>query len=279
MIPLVLLLPFGLGISFIMVLTAPGCGGGEDPAVMGWAYENVSFPSSEFAGRDIPAYWIPAEQPSGLTVIFVPTNGARGGRFDEVGAYRAAGVDVLMYSARPCIAPVSNSLGYLEANAVGDALAYLRARPDVDTARVGLHGFSAGGAAALMAAAKLPDIAWVVSEGGYHDFTAQIDSNIPAALPPLFWQLFRWGALLGYRVNVGVEMSVLSPINAIDDIAAPVFLIYGTNEPGLAGAREMTRVGGDNVRLWEVPGATHGGYMGAAGAEYAQRIEAFLAEQ
>jgi hypothetical protein len=278
-IPLGLALPFVLGFGFISVLTAPGCGGGQDPAGMGWNYEDVSFPSSEFPGQMIPAYWIPAADPtSGLSVILVPTGVARGGRLDEAAAYHAAGVNVLTYSARTCLAPVTNSLGYHEVDAVGDALAYLNTRGDVDPNQIGLHGFSAGGAAAIMAAARFNEqIAWLVSEGGYHNFNAEIDENSLTHLPLGLGALFRLGALFGYRVAVGVDMSVLSPVDAIDDIDAPVLLIYGTREPSLAGAREMQRIGGENIRLWEVPGATHGGYIAAAGAaEYEERIKEFL---
>lgn len=50
-----------------------------------------------------------------------------------------------------------------------DALAavrYLRQRPDIDPAHVGLLGHSEGGAAAMMAAAESPDVAFVVSLAG-----------------------------------------------------------------------------------------------------------------
>lgn len=272
-VPIVLLVPCGLGYSFITALTLPGCGGGADPASRGLAYSEVRFPSSEF-GRDIPAYWIPAT-PGVRTVIAVPTGGvARGDRLDEIAAYHRLGINVLTFSGRGCLAPVTNSLGYLDVLPVGDALAYLRTRPDVT--QIGIHGFSAGGATAIMAAARYPELAWVVSAGGYHDFPAQIEQNTPYHLPLGMGALFRFGALLGYRLNVGLDMSVLSPINAIDDIDAPILLIYGTNEPGLAGARDMARIGGANVRLWEVPGAGHGNYVQVAGDEYARRIEAFL---
>ncbi len=46
------------------------------------------------------------------------------------------------------------------------AVRYLRQRPDIDPARVGLLGHSEGGAAAMMAAAASPDVAFVVSLAG-----------------------------------------------------------------------------------------------------------------
>ena len=123
-IPLGLALPFVLGFGFISVLTAPGCGGGQDPAGMGWNYEDVSFPSSEFPGQMIPAYWIAADEPSELTVIVVPTSGGRGERLDEVAAYRA-GVEARLRQAGfpmvPLLAPTTTP---------ERAAALLAARPD-----------------------------------------------------------------------------------------------------------------------------------------------------
>jgi hypothetical protein len=82
---------------------------------------------------------------------------------------------------------------------------------------------------------------------------------------------------LGYRLTTGDDLAVLSPIGAIGQIAPrPVLLIYGTNEPGLEGARQMEAAGGSNVVLWEVPGAGHGGYVSAAPEEYPRRVIAFL---
>jgi len=277
LVPLLLILPCALGYGFINLLTGTGCGGEINPDVIGLAYEDASFRSSEF-GRDIPAYWIPAS-PGDLTVIVVPTGGAaaRGDRMSEIEVYHRAGVNVLTFSARGCIGTVNNSLGYLEVDAVGDALTYLQSRSDINRNQIGLHGFSAGGATVIMAAARFAeDVAWAVSEGGYHDFPAQIEQNAPYALPFGMGLLFRVGAHIGYRVTIGHDMSVLSPVSVIDEIESPVLLIYGTLEPGLEGAREMARVGGENVELWEVEGATHGSYINTAPNEYAQQIREFL---
>jgi pimeloyl-ACP methyl ester carboxylesterase len=154
-------------------------------------------------------------------------------------------------------------------------LAYLATRADVNQERIAVHGFSAGGATALMAAARFPQIAAVVSQGGYHDFAAQIDANTPYGF--LLGDLFRFGVRLGYRLTTGDDLAVLSPISVIGQIAPrPVLLIYGTHEPGLDGARQMQAAGGSNVALWEVPGAGHGGYVSAAPEEYAQHLIGFL---
>jgi uncharacterized protein len=72
-------------------------------------------------------------------------------------------------------------------------------------------------------------------------------------------------------------MSVLSPIRAIGQIAPrPILLIYGTDEPGLAGGRLQQAAAGSNAELWEVPGAGHGDYLAVAPGEYTQRVIAFM---
>lgn len=271
-VALALILPTALGAIFVGTLTAAVCGGEITPPM---PYEAVSFPSSEF-NQPTPAYFIPAEQPNGATVIVAPTgNAGRGDRMAEIVVYHAGGFHVLSYGARTCVGGAANSLGYKEAVQVGDALAYLATRSDVDMRRIGIHGFSAGGAAAIMATAQFPAIHAVVAEGGYHDFVAEVERNTPSTL--WFAPLFRFGARLSYRVITGEDMNVLSPISAISAIAPrPILLIYGTNEPGLAGARLQQAAAGSNAELWEVPGAGHGDYIDVAGDEYGERVLEFM---
>jgi hypothetical protein len=275
LVALGLIIPFALGAGFMAALTAPGCGGDTVPPM---AYEDVSFPSAEFS-QPTPAYFIPGETdtPTGATVIVVPTGSAgRGDRMAEIAVYTSAGLNVLTYRSRTCIgAGAANTLGYQEAMQVGDALAYLATRDDVDMNAIGIHGFSAGGAAAIMAAARFPTIRAVVAEGGYHDFAAQVDESAPNRLwfaPP-----FRLGARASYRVTTGNDIGVLSPVSIIGEIAPrPILLIYGSNEPSLPGALVMAATAGENAALWVVDGATHGSYIFTAPDKYVQRVSAFM---
>jgi pimeloyl-ACP methyl ester carboxylesterase len=115
----------------------------------------------------------------------------------------------------------------------------------------------------------------VVAEGGYHDFVDELEQNSPHTL--WFAPFFRFGARAGYRLITGEDMSVLSPISAIVKIAPrPILLIYGTNEPGLNGARLQQQATRANAELWEVDGARHGNYLDIALEEYEQRVLAFL---
>lgn len=273
----VLIIPFAMGYLLMVPLTLPGCGGGGNPADLDLPFEDVSFPSSEF-DRPTPAYFIPAAEsgvPNGGTVIVMPTgSAARGDRLYEIQIYHEAGFQVLTYSSRACVAPVSGTLGSREAGQIPDALAYLAARPDVDMNRVGVHGFSAGGAAAILAAARYPALRAVVAEGNYADFPAQVEVSTPANFGILSLSL-RLGAQVAYRQATGEDWSRLSPITAIASIPPrKIMLIYGTLEPGLDGGRRMAEIA--HADLWVIPGAVHGGYLGVAYEEYVARVPAFM---
>jgi hypothetical protein len=166
-IALLLGIPFGIGFGFLHTLTHFPCQPDTNPGDHGLPYEDVAFPSSEF-DAGYAAYYIPGD--SERTMIVVPTLGAgRGDSIDAIAVYHERGYNVLSYRARVCFG-VTHSLGYVEVAAVGDALAYLRSRGDVDMTQVGLHGFSAGGATVLMALARYPEVRTVVAHGGYEDF-------------------------------------------------------------------------------------------------------------
>ncbi len=264
--------PTALGAQFMSSIIGSGC---PNPTIPTFPYEDVSFPSTEF-NRATPAYFIPADPATGATVMVVPTgNAARGDRMAEIAVYHAAGLNVLSYDSRACVGGVTSTLGYKEAAQVGDALAYLATRPEVDATRIGIHGFSAGGAAVILAAAQFPAIRAVVAEGGYHDFAAEVDNSTPNTL--WFAPFFRLGARLSYRAIAGVDLSALSPVSVIGQIAPrPILLIYGTREPSFPGAHLELAAAGSNATLWEVPGATHGSYLVTAPDEYAQRVSAFM---
>ena len=257
-------IPFGLGFMFMQGLTFTGCALDGDPAARGIPREEITFPSSEF-DADYAGYFIAGD--NGATIIVVPTlQTGRGDRMEEIVIYHEGGYNVLSYRARTCFG-ARHSLGYAEVTAVGDALAYLRTRPGVDMNRVAIHGFSAGGATALMALARYPELRTAVAHGGYHDFSAVVDVSAAGM-----------GMLSAYRLTTGYDPSVLNPKQAVVDAAPrPVLLVYGSREVSLPGARIMQSLAPERVRLWEVPGAGHGDYVSIIGAEaYSREVFGFL---
>jgi len=267
-------LPCVLGFSFMTSVTLPGCGPDADPADFGLPREDVRFPSSEFAGETYAGYFLPGS--NGATVIVVPTlRSGRGDRMQEIAIYQRGGYNVLTYRARSCF-DRPHSLGYHEVTAVGDALAYLYSREDVDPERIAVHGFSAGGATSLMALARYPALKAAIAQGGYEDFDGILRTSSEAL--GLLGHLFRLSAQIAYRLIVGADITILSPITAIQAGAPrPVLLIYGSTEVTLEGAQTMQALAPERVSLWIVPGAGHGNYVSVAGdAAYGDQVYSFL---
>ena len=270
---LVILIPFAVGYLFILGLTTGGCSGGGDPAAYNLPFEDVSFPSSQFK-MPIKAYFIPGD--NGVTVIVPPahTNG-RGSWLHEIAVLHRHGYSALTYESRSGMGH-RVSLGYAEVTEVGDALDYLATRPDVDMKKIGIHGFSSAGATAIMAGARYPTLRAVLAEGGYHDFGEAVHDTSQVQGWSFLGTFYELGTRVGYRLTTGYDLSVLSPVSVIGQIAPrPILLIYGTAEPGLPGAYLELAAAGANAQLWAVPGATHGSYWYTAPEEFERRVIAF----
>ena len=269
---LLLFVPFALGFATIWLVTHTPCGAGGPPDDNDLAgYEAVSFFSAAL-DHDLNGYFVPGS--NGVTILLPPAlgNGAGDWYQDHVVLHQA-GYNLFRYESRNC-AGFPNSLGYHEVAEVGDALAYLGTRPDVDMERIGIYGFSAGGATSIMAAARYPQIGAVIATGGYHDFAALLGEQEDGQW---FSLLYRAGAHLAYRLATGQSMTVLSPVSVIDEIAPrPVQLIYGTHESSLAGAHLQLAAAGPTANLWVVEGATHGTYWQTAPDKFERTVLSFL---
>lgn len=247
---MVLLSPFPLGVlSMYAVTRAPCGGGGAVPA----GYEAVQIDSPSGI---IPSLFSPSA--SGAVVIMAPPlSGGAASELPYGEMFRALDLGVLMLPSRVCWLGV-NSFGYLEAQDVEAAYRYLQTRADVDAQRVSVHGFSAAGAAALYAMARVPELRAASAMGNYHDFEAVIDT------PDWVGRLYAAGVRWGFQRSTDVPISALKPIAHLPEIAPrPLLFIYGSLESSLGGGRLMYQQAGASAEFWEVPAIGHGGYLQA----------------
>ncbi len=248
-------IPVVWGFQTMYSLTTTACVTTPTPHQYGLPHEVVTFPSGDLT---LTAYFIPASTDA-TVIIAPPFNQDHGGQMDYAQVFHNAGLNVLVLGSRVCLGQPT-TLGYAEGDDVTAAYTYLLSRDGINPQRVSVHGFSAGGAAALFGAARTPQIRAVSAMGNYHDMEANVGANDPTLSPILRLHLvgLRWG----FRAGTGMPLSQLAPIHIMDDInPRPVLLIYGTQEPQSDG--RALAAAATNSTLWEVPGVGHGGYLQA----------------
>jgi len=248
------------------------------PADIGLAhYEQVTFhapPNITLHGWYVPS--ASDTSASGRVIVLVPGwGGARDGMLDDAALLARHGYGVLMYDARVCSVPgLRNTLGYAETDDLLGAVTYLSQRPDVR--RIGALGFSEGGVIVIRGAARDERIRAVVSEGGFHNLAEHI---LHGPNVPLVRRLVEWQVAAFYWLQTGVNPADVSPITDVGRIGPrPVLLVYGEHEAERGGAQLPYDAAREPKELWIVPGAGHGGYIGAAPQEYERRVIAFFGQ-
>jgi len=155
------------------------------------------------------------------------------------------------------------SFGDWERRDVRAALDFVAAQRDVDAARLGILGFSAGSAPVAMVAADDPRIRAVVIEGTYTSMKDALHDQSGR----LGW-LWSTPALLLLRAS-GIDVNAVRTDTAVARLSPrPLLLVHGDQEPDYvqASMRKLYAAASQPKRLLVVRGAGHGKYMKAQDA-------------
>ena len=198
----------------------------------------VRFPS--FDGRQIPAfYYLPKRLPEGRIPAVLSIHGGPEGQerpgWNYSGLYaflNAHGIAVLATNIRGSTGYgksyqklIHHDWGGGELKDLQAAAEWMRGRPEIDPARLGVFGGSFGGFATLSCVARLPDY-WkaAVDVFGPSNLLTFVKS-----VPP-FWVRFM-DAWVGNPETETEFLRERSPINYIDNIRADMLIIQGANDP------------------------------------------------
>lgn len=196
--------------------------------------------------------------------------------------FRAAGYNVLCFDFRAHGLSDGRftSVGHHETNDVLGAVHYVRTRPTVDPARIGVIGFSMGAAATIQAAARCPDIAAVVADSAYASFVDAVKysfrlvTRVPHfVIAPMAMHWAKW--------IVHVDAEQLRPVDAIGRIAPrPVLITHGVLDEivPVRHAYTLFKAAEEPKELWVAPDAHHVGARDMDPDGYFTRVEQFLGE-
>jgi alpha-beta hydrolase superfamily lysophospholipase len=240
-------------------------------------YEAVSFTAED--GVVLRGWWFPRE---GSDRAVIGCSGHRRAKHDLLGIGSGlwrAGNSVLLFDFRNCgesdVAPAS--LAFRE---VGDARAAVRfVRERSPDARIGLIGYSMGGAVSLLAAAVDDDIAAVVADSAFATMHTVIAHayrrrKLPGeVLARLTDHVTRWRYHYGFRD--------VRPLDVVGSIAPrPVLLIHGGRDPVVPvnEAFRLFAAANEPKELWMVPEARHCGVYFVDRHLYVEKVSGFFAE-
>ena len=269
----------------------------ETPESVGLKYSDVSFTSrggdARLSGWIIPpdsGVDSPQETARGTSWI-VMLHGDNTSRSDaKTGMLRIAralsnhGFGVFMFDLRgrgDSPAAMSSS-GYYERLDLQGASDYLVGK-GADRSRIGILGFSLGGAVALMAGSNPNNFGAVVSDSAFADYSLVLKSSMTGIKRPLVLGIP--GMNFMARSIYGIDVADISPARAIARSDTPVLVIHGEDDAvvPVEHARLLSRAIGasfdeiesDAATVWIVPGAGHTGAFRTEPKAYIEKLVKF----
>ncbi len=165
--------------------------------------------------------------------------------------------------------------GAREQHDVAGAVAVARAR---GARHVAVIGFSMGAAAAMLTAARSPDIEALVLDSVFADLRETLGTGIGTAFhvpgPVVAYTLFLYGVLSG------TDPTAVVPADIVGVLATrPLLFIAGAEDRTVkpSDSASMARAAGPNAEYVLVPGAGHVGAFFADPSAYIGRVRALLA--
>jgi len=234
------------------------------------AYENASFKTAD--GLTLRGWYIPAARPTEKTVILLHGYPADKGDILPALAFLHEDFNLLLFDFR-YLGESEGSYSSAGAKEVEDLLAAIRFLKAKGIEEVGVWGFSMGGAVALMALEKAPEIRAVVSESSYASLAEMALSllRIPLLNYPVAYLVGLWA-----KIFLGIDLRNVSPAQRIRHTRVPILLIHSSDDAVIpfSHAQSLQQALGENphAEFWFHNGFGHG----ELGAQYQSRVRSFF---
>lgn len=189
------------------------------------------------------------------------------------------GYSVLLFDFRGCGRSGGRftTIGYKETWDVLAAVGFLKSR--LGEAPIGVFAISMGAAAAIMAAARTPEIAALIADSPYAHLQGVMRRRLSEVVP------FRWMMPLGWlsafigQLLSGGSMRSVRPVEYVGRLSPrPILLIYGERDSYIPPeqTRELFAAAGEPKEMWLAPGSDHAVARLDHPEEYMRRVLDFF---
>jgi len=243
-----------------------------EPAATGLPVEAVTIPSK--SGARLAGWFLPGAG-RGAVLLLHGIYANRLVQAERMRVLRDAGYSTLAIDFQAHGESTGDliTLGGRESLDARSALAWLRSRLPGEP--VAVLGISMGGAAALIGAPMEADA--LIIESAPSGMGLAISNRLGLLFGPPGRALTPI-VLAAIRISAGVEVEGLRPIDGIASAPAPIFVMTGAEDKKttVEESRAMFERAKSPKFYWQVPGAWHVDLAAVGGAEYRERLLAFL---
>lgn len=239
--------------------------------------EPVSFKSHD--GLTLRGWFIPANQPKGTIVLCHGYSGDYSPDLIYAPLFHNAGYNTLYFDFHGHGASEGNStsLVYFERGDLLSALELLRSR---GITRVGLIGFSMGGAIAIATAPLSEMVVGVISDCAFAELRSIIENAAAVrGFPRWLAQPIGYLTVVIASLHLRANLFSADPIRWVDRIAPrPLLIMHAESDTDapVASAHRLFAAAREPKELWIVPNAFHRRIEEVAREEYRHRVIDFF---
>ncbi len=234
----------------------------RQPADLGLPFHILKLTGAH--GKRLAAWFLPPRRgvphPAPAVAMIHGWGGNRGHLLPLARLFHRAGMGVLLIDARNHGESEDDDFASMPrfAEDLEAGLDWLIRQDEVDPHRLAVVGHSVGAGAALLLAARRPDLSAVVSLAAFAHPGRTMRRQLTAKSIP--WVPLGWLLLHYVQHAIGFRFDAIAPEKVIAEIRAPVLLVHGTDDQVVPVEDARTiwhNRSGDHVILLELPGVGH----------------------
>lgn len=237
--------------------------------------ESIRFQST--SGAELSAWFGPPDNDGPVIILSHGAGGARDHLASRAQFLRDVGYGVLIYDAQAHGESTGEHItfGYLEARDARAAVDFVAER--YPESSIGFVGPSLAGASALLGTNRLP-IDALVLEAVYPTLEEAVFNRVASISGRPIAGLLTHLLLVQVKPRLGFDPYKLNPIDRIPEVATPILLIAGSEDPftTLEESQALYDAARAPKELWIVDGAAHESFYAFAKSDYETRLKDFF---